>query len=202
VNDLARRAQLNRGDLESLAAADALASLAGHRHKARWHTSGVEPDYPVFGHAGIREGTPLISKPTLGESVVADYASVGLSLKAHPVALIRQQLDQLGIQSASVIQTSPSGQQTYIAGLVITRQRPASANNVAFLTLEDETGHLNVVVWRTIAERQRSVLTGAKLMGVIGEIQREGEVLHIIAQQLQDLSALLNDLTVRSRDFR
>lgn len=200
VDDLSIRASLNRGDMEALAAADALSSLAGDRHQARWQTSGIEPVYPVLGDARIHEGAPLLRAPGLGESVVADYVHTGLSLKQHPVALLRHELNLHEANSAERIKQIPHGTRVYVAGLVITRQRPASANNVAFVTLEDETGHVNVVVWRTIAEKQRRELTLSKLMGVYGEVQREENVIHVIAEVLEDLTPMLQQLVTVSDD--
>ncbi len=205
IEELVRRSRLQQGDIEALAQANALRSLVRHRHLAQWHTSTIEltdRDHPLLDQVQIPEGTPMLREPTEASDVVADYASVGLTLGKHPLAILRNQLDRLGIVKATDVDDIPHGELVTVAGLVITRQRPASANNVAFITLEDESGYLQAVVWKTIAERQRRTLTGARLMGIHGEVQRESDVTHIIAKRLDDRSYLLGNLLSRSRDFR
>jgi error-prone DNA polymerase len=201
VQDLAERARLDRGDLAALAAADALAGLAGHRHRARWDVAGVEPPTPLIERVRIAEGVPLLRAPKEGEEIVADYAHVGLTLRRHPVALLRERLTALGALSAAELHALPHGTQAFTIGLVITRQRPGSASGVTFVTLEDETGHVNLIVWRQVAERFRSALVGARLLGASGTLQREGEVLHLVVARLQDYSRLLGGLTTRARNF-
>ncbi|MEM9057896.1 MAG: OB-fold nucleic acid binding domain-containing protein, partial [Pseudomonadota bacterium] len=201
TQDLAERAQLDRGDLGALAAAGALESLAGHRHRARWEVAGVEQPMPLMPRVDIREATPLLSKPTEGEDVIADYNSTGLTLGKHPVALVREQLDAFRFRKAEELQDCRDGIPVRVAGLVITRQRPATAGGVTFVTLEDESGHVNLVVWERIAERQRRILTGARLMGVAGTLQHQDGVIHVVAAHLQDHSALLGTLITRARDF-
>jgi error-prone DNA polymerase len=150
---------------------------------------------------GDESAQPLLPPPSEGEAIVADYASLGLSLRRHPLALLRGQLHALGCATAAVVEQVPAGQRAHAAGLVINRQRPASANNVTFVTLEDETGCVNLVVWKSVAERYRSVLLGARLMAVQGRVQRESGVTHLMAEDLIDHSELLGGLVVRSRDF-
>jgi error-prone DNA polymerase len=144
---------------------------------------------------------PRLPVPTEGQEIVADYASLGLSLRRHPLALLRGQLRRRGLLPAAEAAARPHGARVRTGGLVITRQRPASAQDVTFVTLEDETGHLNLVVWKALAERQRTVLIGARLLGVDGEVQREGRVVHVVARRLYDHSALLGGLIATSRDF-
>jgi error-prone DNA polymerase len=201
VQDLAERARLDRGDLSALAAADALATLAGHRHSARWYVAGVEPTSPLIERVRIPEGVPLLRAPREGEDIVADYANLGLSLRRHPLALLRDQLTELHLCSAQDLHSAPHGVHTRTGGIVVTRQRPGSAAGVTFVTLEDETGHVNLIVWRQVAERFRRALVGARLLGASGTVQREGEVLHLVVTRLYDYSHLLGDLTTRSRDF-
>ncbi len=220
VADLAARARLERRDLEALAAADALAPLAGHRHRACWAVLGVrahaaarEPgrrdDAPAPAGGGQAplalgagaEGEPLLLPPTEGQAIVADYASTGLTLGRHPLALLRPRLRRYGVVTAAALGTLAHGTPVHTAGLVILRQRPGTATGVVFVTLEDETGTINLVVWRTLVESQRRELLGARLLGVDGEVQREGEVVHVIARRLEDHSALLGRLATRSRDF-
>jgi error-prone DNA polymerase len=201
VDDLARRAELFPGDLRVLASAGALADLAGNRHQAGWQVLGVEPPLPILQNVSAPEGVPLLRRPTEGEGIVADYKHVGLTLKRHPLALLRNRLTRLHILPATELWHLPHGKRVHTAGLVITRQRPGTASGILFLTLEDETGHFNVVVWGSLAEKYRRAVLGARLLGVVGEIQREGEVLHVIARHLQDHSPLLGNLLTRSRDF-
>ena len=202
VNDLARRARLSRHDLEALADAGALAGLAGNRHQARWQVLGVEAPLAVLENDSIPEGLPLLPRPTEGQDIVADYQGIGLTLRRHPLALLRKRLEHLQILTAAQLWQLPHGYRVHTAGLVITRQRPGTASGVLFLTLEDETGHFNVVVWGSLAEKYRRAVLGARLLGVEGEIQREGDVLHVIARHLHDHSHLLGRLTTPSRDFR
>jgi error-prone DNA polymerase len=201
VQDLAERARLDRGDLSALAAADALATLAGHRHRARWDVAGVEPTTPLIERVCIPEGVPLLRAPREGEDIVADYANLGLSLRRHPLALLRDQLTDMHLCSARDLHSAPHGVHARTGGLVVTRQRPGSASGVTFVTLEDETGHVNLIVWRQVAELYRRALVGARLLGASGTVQREGEVLHLVVARLYDYSHLLGDLTTRSRDF-
>jgi error-prone DNA polymerase len=201
VQDLAERARLDRGDLSALAAADALASLAGHRRRARWNVAGVEPTTPLIERVRIPEGVPLLRAPGEGEDIVADYAYLGLSLRRHPLALLRDQLAELHLCSARDLHSAPHGVHARTGGIVVTRQRPGSASGVTFITLEDETGHVNLIVWRNVAERYRRALVGARLLGASGTVQREGEVLHLVVARLYDYSHLLGELTTRSRDF-
>jgi error-prone DNA polymerase len=202
VNDLARRARLNRGDLEALAAADTLKELAGHRHRARWAVLGVEVQTPLLSDVDIAEGLPLLRIPTEGEEIVSDYSSLALTLGRHPLALIREPLRARHVLTAEEVMQIPHGELITTAGLVVCRQRPASAAGVIFVTLEDETGTVNLVVWQRVLECYRRALLGAQLLGVTGEVQREGEVLHIVARELADHGDLLGELTAPSRDFR
>jgi error-prone DNA polymerase len=201
VQALALRAALDRRELGCLAAAGALGSLAGHRHRAAWQVSGVEPPLPVLPDPRTPEGIPMLRAPREGEDIVADYAHTGLTLRRHPVALLRPRLDARGCATAAALRGLPTGATVRTAGLVITRQRPGSAQGVTFVTLEDETGSINLIVWRDVAERQRRALVGSRLMGVAGELQVEGEVVHVIARRLVDLSRWLGALTAPSRDF-
>jgi error-prone DNA polymerase len=202
VDDMAHRARLNQRDLEALAAADALRTLHGHRHRARWEVLAVESETPILGRARIAEADPLLRAPGEGQEIVADYESLSLTLRRHPLALIREQLSRRHVITAADVAQVSHGTLINTAGLVIGRQRPGTATGVVFVTLEDETGQINLVVWNRIVERQRRELLGARLLGVIGEVQREGEVIHVIARQLQDHSALLGRLNTTSRDFR
>ena len=201
VDDLARRARLDRGDLAALARAGALAALAGHRHRAAWSVAGVEAPLPLLAEAPIREGVPLLRAPTEGRDIVADYRSTGLTLGRHPLALLRERLADDGLVSAAELNAAPHGAWTACAGIVINRQRPGSAKGVIFATLEDETGQVNVIVWKSVAEAWRRPLLASRLLEVAGRVQREGAVVHLVAERMADRSALLGALDVRSRDF-
>lgn len=201
VDDLARRARLDRGDLGALARAGALAALAGHRHRAAWSVAGIEAPLPLLEDAGIREGLPLLRAPTEGRDIVADYRSTGLTLGRHPLALLRERLADDGLVSAAELNAAPHGAWTACAGIVINRQRPGSARGVVFATLEDETGQVNVIVWKAVAEAWRRPLLGSRLLEVAGRVQREGAVVHLVAERMADRSVLLGALDVRSRDF-
>jgi error-prone DNA polymerase len=202
IADLAERGKLDRRDLEALAAADALAGLTGHRHRAVWQVTGVERALPLLPAATVREeGTPLLRAPREGQDIIADYGSIGLTLRRHPLSLLREKLRRRGALPAQELWERPNGAQVITAGLVITRQRPGSANGVIFVTMEDETGHVNLIVWNSVAVAQRAALLESTLLEVQGKLQREGEVQHVIAQRLTNLSALLGDLAVASRNF-
>jgi len=207
VTDLARRAALDRRDLAALADADALAPLAGHRHGAAWDVAGVERLPPLFAGAGDEAGatfadTPSdLAAPTEGQDIVADYRRVGLTLRRHPVALIRRHLEERRMLTAAAVADAPHGRFVRVAGIVIGRQRPDTASGVVFVTLEDETGVVNVIVWRDVQERQRRALLGSRLLAVHGKVEREGVVVHVLAGRLTDCTPLLGALPTRSRDF-
>ena len=191
--------KLNKGDLRCLAAAGALESLAGHRRFARWVAAGAVQRAPLDIPA--HECVPALEAPPEGEEIVADYASLGLTLGRHPLALLRKRLDKMRLLKAEELKSRPHGAPARVAGLVTCRQRPDTASGVIFVTLEDETGCMNIVVWRDLVERQRRELLGARLMGVAGVVERDGEVVHLVAQRLSDYSALLGPLATGSRDF-
>ncbi len=201
VEDLARRAELNRRDLKCLAAAGALEALSGHRRDAYWQVAGIEIGAPVLRGAPVAETPPVLRAPTEGENLVADYASTGLTLGRHPLALLRPRLARMRFVAAEEIRGLPSGSAVRAAGIVTGRQRPGTASGTVFVTLEDETGCINVIVWRDLTECQRRELLGARLMGVEGVLEREGEVIHLVAKRLTDHSALLGQIVTQSRDF-
>jgi error-prone DNA polymerase len=202
VDDLARRAALHRRDLKCLAAGGALAGLAGHRRQAHWAAAGIVQATGVLREAPVHEPALSLPPPGEGEDIVADYASLGLSLGRHPLALLRPRLSRLGLLPAAAIQVRAHGSPARAAGLVTCRQRPDTASGVIFVTLEDETGCVNVVVWRDLIERQRRALLGARLLAVEGRIERDGDVVHLIAGRLSDRSVLLGHLFAPARDFR
>jgi error-prone DNA polymerase len=202
VADLAGRAELDRRDLEALAAADALGSLAGHRHRAVWQVTGVERVLPLLPAVTVpEEGIPMLRAPREGQDIVADYGSTGLTLRRHPLSLLRDKLARRGVLPTQELWQQPNGRQVITAGLVITRQRPGSAGGVTFVTMEDETGYVNLIVWNSVAVAQRAPLLESRLLEVHGKLQREGAVQHVIAEKLINLSVMLGDLTVASRNF-
>ena len=201
VADLARRAALNRRDLANLARAGALASLAGHRRNAHWLVAGAGYEAHLLRDAPVQESLPLLARPTEGEDLVADYHSVGLTLGRHPLALLRERLARMHLSTAEQLKALPNGRPARTAGIVTCRQRPGTAQGVIFVTLEDETGYTNIVVWNDLVERQRKELMGARLLGVEGYMQNESGVVHLIARRLIDHTALLGRLTTESRDF-
>ena len=201
IADLAERAALNRQDLKLLADAGALHALAGNRRQAHWQVAGIERTTPLLQKAALQEPLPAFAPPSEGESLIADYASTGLTLGRHPLALLRSRLQRLRFITAAELRNAPHGRPVHAAGIVTGRQRPGTASGVVFVTLEDETGNVNVVVWRDLAERQRRELLGARLLGVHGILERDGDVLHLIAGRLTDHSALLGTLETASRDF-
>jgi error-prone DNA polymerase len=205
VPELAARAALERGDLEALAAAGAFASLSGNRHLAFWEVAGSERPLPLAAAAALSadfaEGRPLLEKPSEGEEICADYAALGLTLGRHPLALLRERLRAAALLPASELHQAANGATVRTAGIVLMRQRPATASGVTFVTLEDESGQVNVVVWERVGRAQRRALIESRLLEVHGELQRQDGVTHLIARRLIDRSALLGQLTTRSRDF-
>jgi error-prone DNA polymerase len=201
VDDLAERAGLDARELGLLAGAGALAGLAGHRRRARWQAAGARPLPRLLRGARIDEPAPALATPSEGEDLVADYRALGFSLGRHPLALLRRHLAGLRFVTAAELNGYPDRKLARTAGVVTCRQRPGTASGVVFLTLEDETGSINVIVHGDLVERQRRELLGARLMGVFGQVQREGLVVHLVATRLVDHSALLGRLATRSRDF-
>ncbi len=201
VADLAARAGLNRRDLDRLAAADALASLAGHRRQASWAATAAVVQGDLFD--GIAPSEPVLDLPAPGEgeNLVADYCNLGFTLRRHPLALLRAQLQQRRFVPAGELAQAGHRALVRAAGIVVGRQRPGTATGIVFVTLEDETGLTNVVVHPQLVERQRRELLGASLLGVFGQLQVEGQVVHLVAKRLVDLSAWLGRLETVSRDF-
>ena len=203
VEDLARRARLDAHALQLLAGANALQGLAGHRHAAAWAVAGVDTRAtPMLSCTRTHEAAAQLAAPDVVGETLADYRATGLTLGAHPVALLRPQLAAFKVLPAAVLQHFPPGRLARASGLVTHRQRPETAKGVVFVTLEDETGAVNVIVWPDLVEKQRKPLLAATLLTVYGVWQCEGEVRHLIARQLVDHTALLQGLDARSRNFR
>ena len=201
--DLSRRARLDAHQLGLLAQADALRSLSGHRHQAAWAVAGIDTRAtPLLQATRTHELTAELSAPGAADTVLADYRSTGLSLTQHPVGLLRAELAAYQVQTAAVLRDYPSGRLARASGIVTHRQRPETAKGVVFVTLEDETGAVNVIVWPQLAEKQRRALLASSLLTVYGIWQREGEVRHLVARRLVDHSDLLQGLSTKSRNFR
>jgi error-prone DNA polymerase len=201
VADLARRAMQDRGDLQVLAAANALRPLAGHRREALWQAVGAVPDKDLLRPTTPIEEVPVLAAPSEGDEIVGDYRSQGLTLGRHPLALLRAQLLAKRFLPADVLADFADGQLARACGIVTVRQRPGTAKGVLFMTLEDETGNVNVIVWPDLVDKQRREVLGAPLLGVYGIWQRQGEIRHLVARRLVDMSHLLGRLHTPSRDF-
>ena len=200
IDDLARRAIINQSDLQRLAHAGALEALAGHRRNAHWLAAGTQAQPQLLQDAPIYESTPQLPSPAEGQDIAADYMSTGLTLGRHPLALLRPRLKRMKMVTAADLAILTDGDYVRAAGIVTCRQRPGTASGVVFVTLEDETGYINVVIWSHLVEKQRRELLGARLMGVEGKLQREGEVIHLVARRLADHSGLLLTLQKSERD--
>jgi len=204
VADLRQRASLDRGSMESLAAADALSSISGHRYQSHWQTMALEDYRPL-----LADNPPLthhandaaLTTPSLIEEVIADYRSTGVTLRAHPLALLRKQKPFSQCQQQKNLEHLNNHRFVRVAGLVTCRQRPGTASGVVFLTLEDETGNINVIVWPAVQERYRQALMTAQLLLVKGTVESREGVVHVIASALEDHGDSLTALTIQSRDF-
>ena len=203
IDDLSRRAGLDAATRERLADAGALQGLVGHRYQARWAVAGVEQQLPLFaGVAAPGEQALNLPAPSVAENLLTDYDTLGTTLGAHPLALLRERLRQQRCKSSRELRAVDHGRPVSVAGLVVGRQRPQTASGVIFVTLEDEFGMVNVVVWHDLAERQRRVLVQSKMLRIDGHLERAEGVCHVIAGRLIDATSLLSGLDIRSRDFQ
>ena len=198
MRDLWLRTKLVPSVLEILAGADAFRSLGLDRREALWAVRGLnragdKDDLPLLRGLGWRavEADATLPPMPLGEHVIEDYRHLSLSLKAHPVAFLRERLAQKKILRSEELAKLRNGVRATVAGLVLVRQRPGSANGVIFLTIEDETGVANIIVWPKIFEALRSVVLGASLIAATGRVQIEAGVIHIVMERAEDLSPLL-----------
>jgi error-prone DNA polymerase len=204
-----RRCGLGRGTLDRLAEADAFRSVGLDRRRALWALKALgDPPLPLFAAEAPSEEKPspppgaereriamaLLPEMPLGEHVVEDYASLSLTLKRHPLAFLRTELAREGLVTAAELADLPVDRQLSIAGVVLIRQRPGSANGVVFITIEDETGIANLIVWPAILERFRRAALGATLLRCTGKLQREESVIHVVADHLEDMTPRLNTL--------
>jgi error-prone DNA polymerase len=201
TDDLARRAGLDKTALAHLAKADALAGLAGHRRDALWSTLAVDGATRLALPAGRESAGAGLAAPSEGQEVAGDYAALGLTLRRHPLAILRSRLKTRGLRTAEEVALARHGQWIRTSGIVTCRQRPATASGVLFVTLEDETGYVNLVVWNDIVERNRRPILGSRLLAVGGQVQKQGIVVHVLAKRFEDLSRLLGELRTESHDF-
>ncbi len=202
VTDLCLRADLDQRLRGILADAAALRGLTGHRHKARWAAAGVEAQMPLFDQLGsTAEASVSLPLPSAAEDVHADYATVGLTLGRHPLSFLRAKLRARRFRRSSELREMEHGQRVSFAGLVTMRQRPQTASGVTFITLEDEDGLVNAVVWQHVAERQRREFLESRLMAIDGRIEQANGVRHLVATRLHNLTAMLSGLQASSRDF-
>ena len=201
LNDLALRASLSATDLQALAAANALQSIAGHRREALWHAVAATPGKGLLKTTAIAADPIQLTAPSEAQQIIADYRSIGLTLGRHPLALLREHLLKRRLLPASTLADFKQGQIARACGIVTVRQRPATAKGTVFVTLEDETGTVNVIVWPALVERQRQELLQSSLLGVYGIWQTDNSVNHLIAKRLVDLTDLLGSLQTESRDF-
>ncbi|HEY6484362.1 MAG TPA: error-prone DNA polymerase [Steroidobacteraceae bacterium] len=202
VDALAHRAGVPKRVLELLARAGALASLAGHRRLAHWSALGVERLPGMLAGTSAQESPLALPAPTEGQSLLADYRGLGLTLGRHPLALLRGRLDRLRTCRAADLSRLTSGRTVRVAGIVTHRQRPETASGVVFMSLEDETGISNLIVWPRVQQLQRQAVFGARMLVVQGELQNEMGVTHVIASQVRDYSHWLGRLRTPARDFR
>ncbi|MGE4243947.1 error-prone DNA polymerase [Ramlibacter sp.] len=209
VEDMTRRAELDVKDLNLLAAGDALQSIAGHRRQQVWEASAQRRAPELLRDAPIEEDALQLPESPEGEEIFFDYASLGLTLRRHPLALLRPRLKKLKLMSAKELHDLPHGRRVGACGLVTVRQQPATAKGTIFLTLEDETGPVNIIVWNSVKIEQRDPLLRSRLLAVRGIWQRDvesgGQVRNLVAEQLEDLTSLLGRLGRQpksgSRDF-
>ncbi|MBC52864.1 MAG: error-prone DNA polymerase [Gammaproteobacteria bacterium] len=207
IADLVRRTGLSQTDSDALAAGDALKSLAADRYRAFWDASAVEALPPLFAAMGehYRRSADnldlMLPRPSEAQDIVADYNHTGLTLRRHPLALWREHLAAHGVLRADELSALPDRRRLKVAGLVTCRQRPQTASGVTFLTLEDESGFINVVVWPQLLQHYYRPVHEASLLGVAGYLQQSDGVIHVVAGTLVDLSDWLGDMQVASRDF-
>ncbi|GAB3317292.1 error-prone DNA polymerase [Luteimonas notoginsengisoli] len=200
VADLCLRANLDEKARRALAEAGALRSLAGHRNDARWQVAGIERQRPLLPGSPDEDAIALPA-PGMGEEILSDYRATGLSLAAHPLSLLRAQLRARRVLGSAELHGQRHGRSVYTAGIVTQRQRPQTASGTIFVTLEDEHGMVNVIVWPHVALRRRKALLGSTLLAVRGRWEQVDGVEHLVARDLEDLSAMLGGLRTESRDF-
>jgi error-prone DNA polymerase len=202
VDDLARRAALEPLELQHLARADALCRLAGHRRQQSWAAAGQHRHHALLSGAPQREEALALPEASEGEEIMLDYAATGLTLRRHPLALLRPRLSARRVRSADELASLRDGAAAWACGIVVMRQQPETAKGTIFVTLEDETGAVNVIVWKHVRERHRQALLASRLLAVAGQWQKSTEgVMHLVARRLVDVTPWLGRLATSSRDF-
>jgi len=204
VTDIVRRCHVSKALLARLAAADAFGSLGLNRRDALWKVLASGEDLPLFAGLDDDDAAATAQLPALSvqQNVLDDYRTVGFSLKAHPIGLIRADLDRLNVTSAKALADLSDKATVRIAGLVLVRQRPPTANGTVFMSLEDETGLMNLIIWRRTWERFRKVAREAVALFIEGKIERADRVIHVCPTKITDLSHALHGMASQSRDFR
>lgn len=201
VDDLARRAQLDQSDLRHLAAADALQSLAGHRRQQVWEAAARHKAPPLLREAPVHEQILLLPAAPEADEITIDYAATGLTLRRHPLALLRDELTRRRLHSAAALQGLDNGKPARACGLVTMRQQPETAKGTIFVSIEDETGSVNVVVWSSVRDQCRAALLQSQLLAVHGTWQNVDGVCNLVAHHLENLTPLLQGLSIHSRNF-
>ncbi|RZI59606.1 MAG: error-prone DNA polymerase [Rubrivivax sp.] len=202
AEELARVAGLEQHEMRQLAAADALRSLSGHRRQQVWDAAALRRAPALLRAAPVDEPVLDLAPAAEGEEVIWDYRALGLTLRSHPLKLLRPLLAKRRLVTASDLAAMPNGRVVHYCGIVTLRQQPGTAKGVIFLSLEDETGNVQVIVWPSIQEKQRRALLRSRLMAVHGTWQRQGDACSLIAGRLEDLTDLLGELETTSRDFQ
>jgi error-prone DNA polymerase len=206
IEDMWRRLRIPVAALERLAEADAFQTLGLDRRQALWTIRGLsDTRLPLFDTVPAEpdpEPAVALAAMTAGRQVVEDYRSVGLTLRRHPVSFLRHDLAERRIVRCADLAGIRDGTRLEVAGIILVRQRPGSARGVLFVTIEDETGHANLILWSSVFEAQRPLILSASMIACRGKLQRAGEVMHVVAEHLTDLSDLLRDVGQRDEAFR
>jgi error-prone DNA polymerase len=204
VADVARRARVSPSVLACLARADAFAGLGVPRRQALWELLAPRDDRPMFANLVdvVDEAeAPVLPSMPLAAQVHSDYHSVGLSLKGHPLGFVRHELDRLKVVTSSRLAELPDKARVRVAGLVLVRQQPGTAKGTVFVTLEDETGVVNLIVWPDVWKRHHRAANQASTMLATGRLQHAEGVTHVVATRLEDLTSILPAIRPHSRDF-
>ncbi len=201
VADVFHRGGVTRETMARLAAGDAFRSLGLSRRESLWHVFALHDEPTLLDGLEPDEPRPPLSEADIAEQVVADYDALGLSLTAHPISLVREELNRRGVSPNSALASTKSGRRITVSGLVLVRQRPGTAKGVVFFTLEDETGIANLIVWPKVWDRWRAAARRAVVLIAEGVVERQGEVIHVMVQRFEDLADELTGIESQSRDF-
>jgi error-prone DNA polymerase len=203
IDDMHRRTGLGVGAMERLAEADAFQSLKLDRRKALWHIRALsDTELPLFAtRTHFNEPNTTIVPMQPGREVVEDYRSTGLTLRRHPLEFLRADLRAQKMIAAAELRDLKDGRRVTLAGIVLVRQKPGSAKGVMFITIEDETGHANLIIWPALFDKQRSLILSAGMIACRGRLQREGQVMHVVAEHLTDLTPMLRSVGTRGGEI-